>query len=91
MTTRWLTLRDVAEHLGIHRSTVYELVHKGQLPATRVGIGDKSAIRVSERDLEAYLERRRLPVTPKDTTPAARTRAQECRELGIEPEHEFIS
>jgi excisionase family DNA binding protein len=32
-----LTLRQVAEYLKVHESTVYRLVYRGELPAFKVG------------------------------------------------------
>jgi excisionase family DNA binding protein len=32
-------VRTVAQHLSVHRTTVYDLINKGQLPVVRVGKG----------------------------------------------------
>ena len=34
---RYLTIKDVAEQLGLHKTTIYRLVKKGELPAFKVG------------------------------------------------------
>ena len=50
-----LTVPEVAERLRVAVSTVYALVESGKLGAFRIGPND-GAIRVSEEQLEAYLE-----------------------------------
>ena len=37
ITSRLLTLREVAAFLHVHPGTVYRLVKKGQLPGLRIG------------------------------------------------------
>lgn len=49
-----LTVPEVAERLRVAVSTVYALVEAGKLGAFRIGPND-GAIRVSEQQLEAYL------------------------------------
>lgn len=49
-----LTVPEVAERLRVAVSTVYALVESGKLGAFRIGPND-GAIRVSEQQLEAYL------------------------------------
>jgi len=46
----FLSPRQAAERLGVHRETIYRLCARGELPHTRVG----SAVRV---DLAAYVAR----------------------------------
>lgn len=36
-TTRWLSVEQVAEYLGISKETVYRWLEKGTVPAHRVG------------------------------------------------------
>lgn len=48
---RLLTVRDVAERLGVCRATVYAMVERGELPAVRIA----SAVRVHPADLAAFL------------------------------------
>jgi excisionase family DNA binding protein len=50
-----LTIREVAERLGVCRATVYAMVERGALPAVRIG----SAVRVHPADLQALVARRR--------------------------------
>lgn len=49
-----MTVRQVAEHLGFGRDTVYRLIRDGQLRAITVA----SEFRVRPADLDAYLEAR---------------------------------
>jgi excisionase family DNA binding protein len=53
-----LTAREVAQHLGVCRDTVYELCAKGELPHARV----LNAIRIASADVEAFLSRNRKDV-----------------------------
>jgi excisionase family DNA binding protein len=50
-----LTVPEVAERLRVAVSTVYALVESGKLGAFRIGPND-GAIRVSEEQLQAYLD-----------------------------------
>ena len=50
-----LSLEQVAEHLGVHRDTVYKLVRSGRLPALQLG-GRKAGWRVAEEDLQAFID-----------------------------------
>jgi excisionase family DNA binding protein len=34
---RMMTIAEVAEYLQVHPSTIYRLVHKGQIPAFKIG------------------------------------------------------
>jgi len=34
---RYFTIKDVAEQLGLHKTTIYRLAKKGELPAFKVG------------------------------------------------------
>lgn len=51
-TTRWLTVRQIAEILRVSVQTVYSRIDAEELPAYRIG----NAIRVSADDFEAYLK-----------------------------------
>jgi excisionase family DNA binding protein len=50
-----LTVRAVADRLGVSTATVYKLVAQGDLPHIRVS----NAIRVAPADLDAFLARYR--------------------------------
>lgn len=51
----YLTVKFVAERLGISRAQVYSLISSGKLPCHRFGNG-RGVLRVSEEQLAAFLE-----------------------------------
>ena len=51
-----LTVREIAEDLGVCKMTVYRLIHGGQLDALKVG----ESYRIEEKDYQAY--RRKVKV-----------------------------
>jgi excisionase family DNA binding protein len=51
-----LTFEQTAEALGVGRTTVQELVDKGELPVVSV---TGRAVRVDVRDVEAFIKRKR--------------------------------
>jgi excisionase family DNA binding protein len=52
--TRWLTIPEVAERLRWHRASVYRAIHRGDIPAVRLGeVG--ASLRVREDDLDRWL------------------------------------
>lgn len=53
-----LTVNQVAEILNITKFTVYKMVHKGMLPAYRVG--NKKIIRIKYSDIVEMLEKNKL-------------------------------
>ena len=55
MTSRFLTLADVAETLNISASQTYALVRSGELPAIKVG--GRGQWRVESSVLEEYIAR----------------------------------
>ena len=48
-----LTVMETAEKLKVGKSTVYNILQSGELPAVRI----RSAWRIREQDLEDYIER----------------------------------
>jgi excisionase family DNA binding protein len=48
-----MTVRQVAEQLGVSRQHIYEMINEGQLTAYKVG----AAIRLRLSDVEAALQR----------------------------------
>jgi len=36
-TERWLSLEEIAEHLGVSKDTIYRWIAKKQMPANKVG------------------------------------------------------
>jgi len=37
MEDRWLSVDEIADHLGIKRDTVYKWISKGQMPGNKIG------------------------------------------------------
>jgi excisionase family DNA binding protein len=57
---QWLKVPEVAELLRLPRTRTYELIHRGELPAVRVG---ERSIRVHRDELEQFLlKERRIAV-----------------------------
>ncbi len=56
-TKPYLSLEEVAEHLGVTYQLIYKLVRSGELPAARLG----RIYRVGAKDLETYLEKAKEP------------------------------
>lgn len=75
----FLTIREVAQLLKLSQSSVYQLVEAGRLAHHRIGHG-RGSIRVSERDLLAYLERCRQEIREKPVvTRAPRVKLKHLR------------
>lgn len=55
---KMMTIKEVAESLRVHQNTIYKRVRAGEMPSTKVG----SIYRVSEQDLEQYLQDQRVNV-----------------------------
>lgn len=54
-TTRFLTVKEVADLMRVSSMTVYRLIKAGDLPVTRIGA---HSYRLSEGDIDAYLASR---------------------------------
>jgi excisionase family DNA binding protein len=54
------TLDEVAERLKVNRRTVNRWIEDGSLGAIRFGAPPRGAIRISESDLQEFIERRRI-------------------------------
>jgi len=52
-----MTVREIAKRLLISPACVYAILEKGELACYRIGVG-RGAIRVTEEQLAAYLEKR---------------------------------
>lgn len=55
MTSDWLTPRQVAERLGVHRKTIYSAIRSGGLRHTRLGRA-RGHIRIRTSWLDAFIE-----------------------------------
>ena len=49
MADRWLSVEEIAEHLGIKKNTVYKWVRNRKMPAHRVGRLLKFQVREVDR------------------------------------------
>jgi len=58
-----LSVAEVAEKLGVHRTRINQLIDSGDLPATRIG----RAYAIRETDLEKVKDRPAPGRPPKDT------------------------
>lgn len=69
----WFTVDEIAAHLKVSRSNVYQLIERGRLTAHRIGVG-RGAIRIAQADLDEYLvSTRQLPAADL-TTPSRAAR-----------------
>ena len=61
--SKLLSVDDVAKRLGVHRKTVLNWIHAGELAAFDLGKGFKT----TESDLRDFMNRRRIsPKQPDD-------------------------
>ena len=58
-----LTVQQVGVMLSCAKSTVYELVSRGEIPAFKIGVRG-GGIRIDEADVRAYLESHRMHGKP---------------------------
>ena len=56
------TVADTARKLGLHQCTVRRLIYSGKLPAYRPNLWN---IRVSEDDISAFIESKRMPTVER--------------------------
>jgi excisionase family DNA binding protein len=56
-TTRLINVSEAAEIIGLSRSKVYELLADGLLPSIRIG----RTRRIDVADLDAFIDRHRIP------------------------------
>jgi excisionase family DNA binding protein len=54
-----VSVRDVAQQLGVHPETIRRLIHDGRLDAVRVG----RVLRVHQRAVDNFLARQRVKPT----------------------------
>lgn len=67
MTSPLLTVAEVADLFRVSSMTVYRLIRSGELPAVRVG----RSYRVTQQDLQAYLESQVVDPQAMDDLPDA--------------------
>lgn len=49
----YLSVKDVAQQLGVDIKTIYRLIRKGDLPAGKIG----NVYRLRQSDVDSYVER----------------------------------
>jgi excisionase family DNA binding protein len=54
---RLMSVKEVADYLGVHPQTVYALIRNGQLPAVQLN-GRRTSLRIKKADLEEWLQQR---------------------------------
>ena len=84
VTTKYLTMDEAAEQLGVEYKTIYRLVRSGELPAGRVG----RIYRIAQSDIDMYFERQKQLVADAAKQPAqakaARSGVRKCCVCGQE-------
>ena len=65
-SNKQLTVKEVGERLGCSSTTVSKLIREQGLPAVDISLGNgsKARFRVSEQDLETWLESRKKKIQP---------------------------
>lgn len=53
------SIPETSELLGISRTTVYQLIQRGELHAIEVGTGGRARLRIRAKDLSDFVEDRR--------------------------------
>lgn len=56
--SKMLTIKQVAERLGLHENTVRRYVQEGMIPAVKF----EKAIRIEQEDLEEFIRQRKQRV-----------------------------
>ena len=65
-----LTVKEVAQRVGVSCGLVYQWIQAKVLPHYRLGLpGRRGAIRVSEGDLEAFLQTQKQQKEPEAAPP----------------------
>lgn len=64
LSTRTMTVRDVARHLNVDEKTVYRLVQRGRLPGFKVA----GTWRFKRSDLEDWIDRQKQDAARQAST-----------------------
>ncbi len=76
-TGKLLSVAEVAQRAGVSQGLVRAWVHSGDLAHYRLGArGKRGKIAVAEADLEAFLQARRVSVTPPSPPAPAASRGR---------------
>lgn len=68
MSTRYLTVADVAEHLSVDEWSVRRLIRQRQLAAVNVSTGRRPAYRIDPVALQEFLASRQVAPLPRTRT-----------------------
>lgn len=60
-----LTIPEVAGRLGISRTSVYDLIAKGRIPAHDISSGGKPRLRVEESELTDFIKSTKVIIPPR--------------------------
>lgn len=66
--TDMMTVSTVAERLDVSDACVYAIIAAGDLRCYRIGVG-RGAIRISEEQLQDYLDKKETGEKPKTSRP----------------------
>ena len=72
----FLSIKEVAEYLGVDYKTIYRLVQQAEIPAGKVG----GIYRIRRQDVDAYFERQRLALS-QQAARAAQIKCGRCLRL----------
>ena len=64
----WLTTQQVAQLLGIHRTSVLALIEEGRLTARVYRYGARPTIRITSSEVQRFIERWADPDPDADRT-----------------------
>jgi excisionase family DNA binding protein len=66
MERRALTINETAEVLGTHPETIRRMVREGSLRAVRLGTGSRSPYRISNEEIDRFLQEGPRPTDGAD-------------------------
>ncbi len=55
MTTKWLTIEQIAEYLQVSKEKIYKLCQRGKMPASKVG----GQWRFDKNEIDQWLRKQR--------------------------------
>ena len=67
----YLTVKEAAEQLNVSSNTIYALLSHRKLACNRIGVG-RGAIRISQRDLDTFVQSCQAPTRSETPQPIGR-------------------
>jgi excisionase family DNA binding protein len=64
-TPEWLDIKRAAVYLSLSGKTIRRAITSGMLPCSSVGTPDRATYRISRKDLDEYMERRKAGAIPR--------------------------